>query len=123
MMKIASEDILRITIVHTIILPTLRLFERNKSSCPSICPPLQISGLFMLPSVKEVIGRNLDFIFSFHRLRHTNATMLLAAGVPMKAIQHRLGHGNLMTTMNTYAHYPEDLEKATAVQLEKLAIL
>lgn len=36
-------------------------------------------------------------------LRHTHATLLLAAGVPPKVIQDRLGHSNISITLDTYA--------------------
>ncbi|MDQ3611473.1 MAG: site-specific integrase [Actinomycetota bacterium] len=34
----------------------------------------------------------------FHDLRHAHATWLLAAGVPVRSVQRRLGHRNLATT-------------------------
>jgi hypothetical protein len=34
----------------------------------------------------------------FHDLRHAHATWLLAAGVPVRSVQKRLGHKNLATT-------------------------
>lgn len=37
----------------------------------------------------------------FHDLRHSCASLLLANGVPMKAIQEWLGHSNYRTTVNT----------------------
>jgi integrase len=42
--------------------------------------------------------------FRFHDLRHTQASLLLAAGVDLKVIQHRLGHADFATTANTNAH-------------------
>ena len=30
----------------------------------------------------------------FHDLRHTHATLLIAAGVPIKVVSERLGHAN-----------------------------
>jgi integrase len=39
-----------------------------------------------------------------HGLRHTHATMLLRAGVPITAVQHRLGHEDPSITLSTYAH-------------------
>ncbi|MGH2403299.1 MAG: site-specific integrase, partial [bacterium] len=40
----------------------------------------------------------------FHDLRHTHAGLLVAAGVHPKAIQARLGHASITTTLNTYGH-------------------
>ncbi len=39
-----------------------------------------------------------------HDLRHTCATAMLKAGVSPKVIQTRLGHADISTTMNIYAH-------------------
>jgi integrase len=59
---------------------------------------------------------NLDRVFSrhltlaglpavrFHDLRHTHASLLIAACVNVKAIQIRMGHTSITTTMNTYGH-------------------
>lgn len=41
---------------------------------------------------------------SFHALRHTHATVLLAAGVNPKIVQERLGHAKITTTLDTYSH-------------------
>ncbi len=38
-----------------------------------------------------------------HGLRHTSATLLLAAGVQPHVVQQRLGHGSISTTLNLYA--------------------
>ncbi len=40
----------------------------------------------------------------FHDLRHTHATLLIAAGVPVKVVSERLGHANPGFTMATYQH-------------------
>lgn len=40
----------------------------------------------------------------FHDLRHTHASLLIAAGVHPKAIQARLGHSSITTTLNVYGH-------------------
>ena len=40
----------------------------------------------------------------FHDLRHSCASLLLANGVPLKAIQEWLGHSDFSITANTYAH-------------------
>ena len=40
----------------------------------------------------------------FNDLRHTFATLMIAQGESMKFIQHQLGHSNISTTMDIYAH-------------------
>jgi integrase len=39
-----------------------------------------------------------------HDLRHTHATALLAAGIPVKVVSERLGHSDVTTTLRTYTH-------------------
>jgi integrase len=41
---------------------------------------------------------------SLHDLRHTHATLLLKAGVPVKVVSERLGHANAAFTMTVYQH-------------------
>jgi integrase len=40
----------------------------------------------------------------FHDLRHTTASVLLGAGLSVKVVADRLGHGDAATTLNVYAH-------------------
>lgn len=40
----------------------------------------------------------------FHSLRHTHASLLLAAGVDVKTVSERLGHSSPTTTLRIYAH-------------------
>ncbi|HVM08193.1 MAG TPA: site-specific integrase [Acidimicrobiales bacterium] len=41
---------------------------------------------------------------SLHDLRHTHATLLLKAGVPVKVVSERLGHASPAFTMTVYQH-------------------
>lgn len=44
-----------------------------------------------------------------HDLRHLNASLQLAAGVPLATVSKRLGHANQTTTLNIYSHaMPDD---------------
>jgi integrase len=60
----------------------------------------------------------------FHCLRHTHATELLRAGVPVKVVSERLGHASVSTTLNIYAHVLPDMQddaaKATDVILGRV---
>jgi integrase len=40
----------------------------------------------------------------FHAFRHTHATELIAAGIPLPDVSRRLGHSRVSTTMDIYAH-------------------
>lgn len=42
--------------------------------------------------------------FRFHDLRHTSASLLLAAGVHPKVVQERLGHAQIGITLDIYSH-------------------
>jgi integrase len=50
----------------------------------------------------------------YHDLRHSCASLLLANGVPLKAIQDWLGHSNFAITADTYAHLDFSAKKSTA---------
>lgn len=49
-----------------------------------------------------------------HDLRHTHASWLLAAGVPVHVVQARLGHKSIQTTVDTYGHLLPDAQLAAA---------
>jgi integrase len=55
-----------------------------------------------------------------HDLRHTHASWLIDAGVSLPAIQKRLGHANVMTTLTMYGHPATDSEERILEALENL---
>lgn len=57
---------------------------------------------------------------SFHALRHSVATALLIDNVSIKAVQELFGHGTSAITSDTYSHVLPQIQKATAVSLNKL---
>jgi integrase len=57
---------------------------------------------------------------SFHDLRHSNATILAAAGVPLKVVQERLGHADIKTTLAFYEHVTPTMGQDAARKLEDL---
>jgi integrase len=57
---------------------------------------------------------------SFHDLRHTAATLLLKAGVPVKVVSEMLGHASVAFTLQTYAHVLPDMQRDAAAAAERL---
>jgi integrase len=53
-----------------------------------------------------------------HDLRHGNATLLLAAGVPMRAIADQVGHASPALTASVYAHVQPDALRAAVGALD-----
>lgn len=53
-------------------------------------------------------------------LRHTCATLLLAANVLPKVVSERLGHSSVTLTMDTYSHVLPTMQGAPAEQLERM---
>ncbi|WP_153005673.1 tyrosine-type recombinase/integrase [Kocuria palustris] len=49
-----------------------------------------------------------------HDLRHTHASWLIAAGVPLTVIQRRLGHESIKTTSDRYGHLADDADALAA---------
>lgn len=57
-----------------------------------------------------------------HDLRHTSATLALAAGIHPKVVQERLGHSSINITMDTYSHVVNGLQQEAADRLAALLI-
>jgi integrase len=46
-----------------------------------------------------------------HALRHTAATLMLEKGIPVKVVSEILGHQNIQTTLDIYAHVSDGLQR------------
>ena len=53
-----------------------------------------------------------------HDLRHSAATIALAAGADLKSVQSLLGHATASFTLSTYAHATEDMKRDTANRMQ-----
>jgi integrase len=56
----------------------------------------------------------------FHDLRHTHASLGLAAGVPIKVMSERLGHSSSNFTADAYQHVTPALEEQAASTVARL---
>ena len=57
---------------------------------------------------------------TFHQLRHTNASLLIAAGVDVVTLSGRLGHADKKVTLNTYSHVIKTKEQQAANQMDDI---
>ena len=64
-----------------------------------------------------ILRQNVLRSIRFHDLRHTCASLLVAAGIPMKMIQEWLGHSVYQTTANLYSHLAVDTKNTVAETL------
>lgn len=53
-----------------------------------------------------------------HDLRHTHATLLLAAGIHPKIVSERLGHSTITLTFDTYCHVTHTMQDAAAKRVD-----
>ena len=58
--------------------------------------------------------------FHFHMLRHTFTSNLLSNGAAPKDVQELLGHADVSTTMNIYAHSKREAKRTSARLLDKV---
>lgn len=54
-----------------------------------------------------------------HDLRHTYASLLLGAGVPLKLVSDALGHSTIAITADTYAHVTPELRREAADAMDR----
>lgn len=84
-----------------------RLLAKGLAACPQVFPnrdknyflKTNITYEFQRAVAKAGVPR-----ITFHDMRHTAASVLLASGLDMKKLQEQLGHADFALTANTYSH-------------------
>jgi integrase len=61
-------------------------------------------------------------LIRLHDLRHTHATLLIKAGVPVKVVSERLGHARAAFTIETYQHVLPGMRADAARTFEQLVV-
>ena len=57
--------------------------------------------------------------WNIHSLRHSHASHLILAGVPITEVSRRLGHANVSITLSTYAHLVNDHQGQAVAAIER----
>jgi integrase len=81
--------------------------------------PLQANNLGERSFTRLITAAKLRRI-KFHGIRHTCATLLLLGGEAVHVVSQRLGHRDVQTTLNTYAHVLPDAQEGAADRLAAL---
>lgn len=71
----------------------------------------------LVKAIDAEYGTNLSET-SIHSLRHTFCSNLINAGVNLKVVQYLMGHKNITTTMDIYAHITDDSVSQEMIKLE-----
>lgn len=82
--------------------------------------PLDLSNLRKRHFVPIARAAGLDGRFNVYSLRHTHASLLLAAGVNVKVISERLGHASVRLTLDIYSHVMPTMQRDAADRLEEI---
>jgi len=59
-------------------------------------------------------------VIRLYDLRHTASTLMLLAGVNIKAISGQLGHASSVLTLDTYSHITPSMQEDSANRMERL---
>jgi integrase len=84
----------------------------------SIGTPLEPRNLFR--AFKALLRKAGLPDFRFHDLRHSAASLLLAQGVPMRAVMELLGHSNIGTTADIYSHVMPAMMRDVAEKMDAI---
>ena len=76
-------------------------------------------GRLITPALHAALARAGLPEIRCHDLRHTCATLQLAAGVPLAVISRTLGHSSIAVTANTYAAVTPDLRREAADAMDR----
>lgn len=70
------------------------------------------------PAVEAAVKKGLPKRPRIHDLRHTHVAWLIGAGIPLPAIQARLGHESISTTVDRYGHLVRELDDDITAAVE-----
>jgi integrase len=81
--------------------------------------PIDIRAL-VRPHLNRILERAKLPHVRLYDLRHTAATLLLAAGVHVKVASEMLGHSTATLTLDVYSHVLEGMQAEAAATMDRL---
>jgi len=93
--------------------PVFRVQVHNEVSAESIFKfvrPSTVTGAF-INVARGIEGDPIFKSMRFHDLRHTHASLLIDAGVPVTDVSQRLGHSDPAITLSVYSHFFKNSEE------------
>lgn len=82
--------------------------------------PLDMNNLRNRNFATIIKRAGLSEVYNLYSLRHTHATLLLAAGVHPKVVSERLGHATVSITLDVYSHVLPNMQKEASDKLEAI---
>lgn len=121
----------RVIKIPAVLVEELQRHRKAQESLSALKPSFKPEG-WMFPDTRtgetlnpQALGSAFDRIagelgigVTLHGLRHTQATTLMAAGVPVKVVSERLGHSTTAITLDTYSHVLPHLQDSAADVME-----
>jgi site-specific recombinase XerD len=92
----------------------------NLSREPRFAPWRPESVYDLVQRLRHQLAGQVPAGWTPHWFRHSHASALLLAGVPVHVVSRRLGHADVQTTLNIYGHVTEDAELRAAADWKAL---
>lgn len=78
-----------------------------------------IHGPNLLPPFRAHLARLGLPRITWHGLRHSTASVLISAGVPLPVVSRILGHSTIRVTMDVYGHLADDVLREAAAGMDR----
>lgn len=98
------------------------IFIRSNGDRMSQCEPYKHFMLILEEYNKTVPEKMQLPLIRLHDLRHTNASLLVAAGTDIETVARRLGHSRASYTLDIYAEPLEEKDKGASDTLEQILV-
>lgn len=120
-----STSYRKISIPNILIEYFKRLYDENKPEKEQFIFTDKYGMIIGPPAISLAFKRYLSKYkelprITFHGLRHTHATLLIANGENIKVVSERLGHKNINVTLNTYTHVTKEMDSHASQILDNL---